>query len=295
MISALDFRPGYPIDLRPDRRVASLQKGPVGDVEYTAGRVIARLTGQSVILQDDGSQEMMPDIRIEYAGRPPGFVEVVTDIDSNYAQSWSVLMKWQGQLPFVKPGSTLRRAWQVTLSGATHPANVDAEIEELLAGLERAGEVFERVAPLHVLQSNPHPSMRRLLELGVVMLGSGPSDPGEIRLIPAGIHGSAIHTWEPVLGWLEQTLASPRLADVRTKLAKTNADERHVFIGVSYTSPSDVFFGLTMDNRTLPAVAPRLPPEITHLWMGHVPSIDRCIAWFPDRGWLDPMLHWRTK
>ncbi len=294
MISELDVRPGYPIDARPGRRVATLQEGPVGDVEYTAGRVIARLTGERVVLQDDGSQEKMPDIRIEYASRPPGYVEVVTDIDSKYAQTWSVLMQRQRRLPYITPASSLRRDWQVTLSGATHPANVDAEIEELLAGLEGAGEVFEWVATLYMLQSNPHPSVRRLLELGVVMLSSHRSDSGVISLYPAGIHGSAIHTWEPVLDWIEQTLASSSLADVRTKLAKTNADERHVFIGVSYTSPSDVFFGLTIDNQTLPAMAPRLPPELTHLWMGHVPSIDRCVAWFPDRGWFDPARYWAT-
>jgi hypothetical protein len=45
-------------------------------------------------------------------------------------------------------------------------------MEHLLAQLEGAGEAFELVATLHVLKSNPNPSVQRLLELGVVMLGA---------------------------------------------------------------------------------------------------------------------------
>ena len=291
VISQHNFQPGYPVDARPARRVARLQGTPVGDFESMAARVVARLTGELVILQDDGSRASMPDICIEYTGRPPGYVEVWTDIDPKYAETMALLMKRQHQLPHVATAQDLLRDWQVTV-GAAHLGRLEAEMEELLAHLEGAGEVFERVATLHALQSNPNPSVRRLLELGVVMLSSAPSDEGIIRLYPAGIHGPAIHTWEPVLAWIEQTLRG--LADVRAKLAMTNARERHIFLGATYTSPSSVFFGLTTDVQTLPAEPPRLPPEITHLWMMNAQSGDRCVAWFPERGWFDAARCWAT-
>jgi hypothetical protein len=233
----------------------------------------------------------MPDISIEYADRPPGYVEVWTDIDSEYAETWSLLMKRQRQLPNVTMARRLHRDWQVTI-GAAHLGRLEAEMEDLLARLEAAGEVFERVAPLHVLQSNPNLSVRRLLELGVVMLGSRPWDMGIISLLPSGIHGPAIHTWEPVLPWIEQTLSG--LPDVRKKLAMTHAEERHVFLGATFTSPPSVFFGLTTDVQTLPTESPKVPSEITHLWMMNARSGDRCIAWFPDRGWFDPARCWAT-
>jgi len=38
-----------------------------------------------VVIQDDGSRPAMPDIRIDYADKPPAYVEVVVDIDPYYA------------------------------------------------------------------------------------------------------------------------------------------------------------------------------------------------------------------
>ncbi|MDH6119323.1 hypothetical protein ABH930_000565 [Kitasatospora sp. GAS204A] len=53
------------------------------DFEYTAGRVMAQLTGEHVILQDDGSSHSMPDIRIEYADGRVGFGECWMDLDQH--------------------------------------------------------------------------------------------------------------------------------------------------------------------------------------------------------------------
>jgi hypothetical protein len=64
-----------------------LQRTPVGDFEYMAARVVARLTAERVILQGDGSRPGMPDICIEYAGHTPGYVEVWTAIESKYAET----------------------------------------------------------------------------------------------------------------------------------------------------------------------------------------------------------------
>jgi hypothetical protein len=91
MIGQQIFQPGYPIDARPRDRVARLQEKAVGDFEYASARVVARLTGEPVTLQDDGSQDSMPDIRIDYSNRPPAFMEVWTDIDENYAATWALL------------------------------------------------------------------------------------------------------------------------------------------------------------------------------------------------------------
>ena len=38
-----------------------------------AARVIARLTGERVVIQDDGSKAAMPDIQIDYVDKLPGF------------------------------------------------------------------------------------------------------------------------------------------------------------------------------------------------------------------------------
>lgn len=63
-----EYQPGYPIDRRPAQRVGRLRRGPLGDFESAAARVVARFTAERVILQDDGSQNGMADIRLR---RPP--------------------------------------------------------------------------------------------------------------------------------------------------------------------------------------------------------------------------------
>ena len=60
-----EFRRGYPIDLRRAARVRRLEQSYFGDFEAQAGRVVARLTGERVLLQDDGSEDTMVDLRID--------------------------------------------------------------------------------------------------------------------------------------------------------------------------------------------------------------------------------------
>ena len=292
-----DFRPGYPIDLRrPDQR-ARAERGPVGDLELSAGRVVARLTGKRVYVQDDGISDGMVDIRIEYADCETAYLEVTTDIESGYAAMWSALMK-SGQIPQVVPMAKLHRRWSVTLSGASHRQrrSFDAELEALLASLEATGLTFQWVTPVEALKASPDASVKRLLDLGVVSLCSAPAQPtdGSALLYPDGIAGQLVNSWEPFLNWISETLASPKLADVRQKLMRTGSAERHLFLGITSTSPAEVYFALTIREHGLPAVAPTLPTEITHLWLWNVAGGDRCVVWFPDRGWLDAARHWVT-
>lgn len=114
-----DFVRGYPVDERGPRATYGPSPGhPFGDFEWKAGRVVARLTGERVVLQDDGSQPGMADIRIDYARRPVGYVEVTVDIEPAYAGMWAELAaRGGGGLPWKAEILNLSRAWQVTLSG----------------------------------------------------------------------------------------------------------------------------------------------------------------------------------
>lgn len=44
---------------------------------------------------------------------------------------------------------------------------------------------------------------------------------------------------------------------------------------------------LSRQHLSLPARPPRLPEEITHLWLVGTPGIDRSLAWYPEHGWFD--------
>lgn len=291
-----EYQPGYPIDRRPPPRVGRLHRGPLGDFESAAARVVARLTGERVILQDDGSQIGMADIRIDYADHRPGFVEVWADVNPRYAATYSRLMSRGQSLPLELPMASVRRDWFVTVGSTSNLRVLEAELEGLLAGLEARGVTFETVADRRALSSQSDEDLRRLLQLGVVMLSCGApsSEDGLARLYPEGVEGPGVVACAPVVSWVEETLASERLLDVRTKLMKTGAPERHVFLGVTFTSPGEVYFALSLREPTLPDGPPKLPGEITHVWLMNAPPLGRCLAWFPDRGWLDVRRHWVT-
>lgn len=294
----MDYQPGYPIDLRRTDQRARAERGPVGDLELKAGRVVARLTGQRVYLQDDGSSNGMVDMRIEYPDRAPAYVEVTTDIEDGYAAMWSELMRGR-QIPQVVPMGGLDRQWSVTLSGANHPQRrkFESELRGLLTNLEANGLTFQRAASVEGLKACTDSSVKRLLELGVVQLSSAPVAAGQgvAHLYPGGITGPRDPSWQAFLDWISKALASPKLEDVRQKLMKTGAVERHLFLGTTFTSPGEVYFALTFSEQGLPPVAPVLPPEITHLWLWNVSGGDRCLVWFPERGWLDVARNWATK
>lgn len=272
-----DYTPGYPIDLRQPERRRHMAEGPVGDFEGMAARVVARFTGERVVIQDDGSKPATPDIRIEYADKPVAYVEAVVDIDRSYAAAEAEVRKSAFPLP-------ANRCWWVRVSAKSRPVK---ELREELPAI--LGSSDGSLGPQE---------SQRLARLGVTVTGGGMPRPGEsgvIHLLPEGICGPARLTWQPFLDWIHAFLASDRTADVRSKLAATAAAERHAFIAASFTSPGPVYFALRHEGRPeLPDRDPSLPPEITHLWVWSVPGIERCIAWFPGTGWLDPVNHWAT-
>jgi hypothetical protein len=292
-----DYRPGYPIDLRRADQIARAEHSPIGDLEWKAGRVVARFTAEPVYLQDDGNLDGMVDIKIAYIGRPAAYLEVTSNIEAGYAAMWSELMKG-GHIPQVTPMANLRRNWSITLSEASHEhwRPLHSQLPVLLASLEAKGITFQRVAALGTLKATQDSSVMRLVEFGVVELCSAPSQVGQgsVAEYPAGINGPSARSWPAFLDWVSEILASPKLANKRDKLMKTGALERHIFIGITFTSPEEVFFGLTIGEQGLPTTAPTLPPEITHLWLWNIDGGDRCVTWSADQGWRDVRNHWAT-
>jgi len=293
--SRQEFTPGYPVDIRRPERVQRLQRSYFGDFEFMAGRVVARLTGDRVVLQDDGSERAMPDVRIERADGRSGYLEVWTDTDEASAAMQAELYERGRGVPLIWAAPSLRRVWSVTVSGATDFRRLERDLPSVLLAMEDAGETDETVRVVVEQASRQVPYMGELLRLGVVHVSSRPprvDEAGMIRIHPDGITGPGELSWEPVLRWVGEILASPRLDGHRRKLAAQQSDERHLFLGVTVSSPGAVYFAL-IDHPGVPSVAPTLPDGITHLWIMEWRG-ERCLIWFPDRGWQDASRHWAT-
>jgi len=293
------FVPGYPIDERKPEQRSRAERGYLGDVEWSAARVVARFTGERVYLQDDGSEPSMADMRIERANGDHAFVEVWTDTDEATAAMFHELLRPELRLPAEWPAPHLTRVWHVTVSkkarfrsGPRGQLGLEKDLVPVLAKMEAAEFV---AAGDHLLKST-RPLVARLRELGVCQVASRPSKPGEqglVQLSPAGITGSNEQSWKSLDDWLAVTLAKPELDDNWKKLKATGARELHFMMGVTWSSPGDVYFALT-DNPTIPSVAPKLPEGITHLWVFDAINFDRALVWSAERAWLDACRHWAT-
>jgi len=178
----------------------------------------------------------MPDIRIDYADKPPGYVEVVVDIEPSYAAVAAQIWK-----PFNPLSADM--TWKVHVTGQANLKQLQQKLPKILGNLQHPPE------PL---------AEQEIARMGVTVLEPwtpGPNRPAGIYLAPEGIRGSAALLWKPLLEWIKTLLESDGVADVRKKLAATGAAERHAFIGASFTSPGDAYFALRREGW------PELPPS----------------------------------
>lgn len=286
------FYPGQPIDNRTEAMRKRAFTSYLGDLEFAAARVIARLTGERVIIQDDNSAQHMVDLRIDYHARPPAFVEVVADVEPSYAQMTQLVFR---DKEIVAP--ELGRIWHVTVAETVNLRALRSTLAGHLRTLQDAGVLFEHVGLADELLHNHHEVARRLAALGVVKILSRPAQVDEeprILLYPRGAGGAVGPDWTAFNGWASEYLHDPKRADVRRKLAATGASERHAFVALTFSTPWAAYHSLSEDYRELPDQPPRLPAEITHLWALACP-LGRCLAWFPHTGWFDPSTQWATE
>lgn len=284
-----DFQPGYPIDLRPAHVIKRRAADPIGDFEAHAARIVARFSGERVLLQDDNSHPSMPDICLDYLDRPPAFVEVVVDVDGRSAALYDAIARigWTIAAPM------LTRHWWVTLNPKADLRKLRAELPTQLSALEA-----NNVA-LGVLLTpwQDHDALaQEWITQGVSGLISADVDQGagSIRVRPIGTHGPTSLDWQGFDHWVSDYLTSDPRRDVRHKLASTGASERHAFVGTTFSTPWAATNPLRDHVEELPPSPPRLPPEVTHLWLAGANGPGRTLCWFPDRGWFDPGSHWAT-
>lgn len=287
-----DYRPGYPVDERTPEQRSRQEKSHLGDFEWAAGRVIARFSGERVVIQDDNSRPGMVDLRIESDDRPPAYVEVVTDIDERYSQMVSGVRQHQ-----TLPAPRLGRVWYVTLGASANVHRLVRSLVSRLEALQSAGQLFDTAQAQASFSQNQDPEVRRLATEGVIELASAPAtenQEGKVWIYAEGTGGRTGQDWAQLDDWLYAYLHDPQRADVRKKLAATRSQARHAFIGMSFSTAWGAYHALSSSYSNLPEFTPRLPPEINHVWIWNHP-IGRCLAWFPGRGWFEPGRHWVTE
>lgn len=269
---------GYPIDLRSDEQRVRAARSLLGDFEYSAARAVARLTGERVVIQDDNKAARIPDLRIEHGDGRVGHVEITADIDPKYAEMVSQL-RTKGsehlEIPGRVPAPDLGRVWFVTLSAR-------AKVAEL-----------RKTLPV-ILERSTESDLRKL---GITRTSWREAAAGEgaIFLYPEGTEGPSDVTWEQWQGALDHLLRSGRVLGKCRKLHRVSSDEKHLFLGTTYTSPWELHFPLSPECTNTPPAPPAVPGYITHCWIMGAYQLGRCLMWSADDGWIDTRGHWRTE
>ena len=252
--------------------------------------MIAKESGCSVIQHDDGSDPGMHDLEI-LGLDDTAAVEVVADINKRRHELWTII---DDQPWLTEPDSG---SWFVTLEEQARVKKLRDELPAVIALLNRQGRERLDVPgwPIEDAGVLPAPEvqlLRNARRLGIKKLSryeQPAGEPGKIWLTPPPSGGFVDREGTAVSSWIVEFLSDDRRADVRQKLHRSGADQRHAFVIVpsSTTAPNEVVLYLMSEDRVPPLSSPLLPPEITHVWIvdtfTHFEPTG--IRWSPGVGW----------
>ncbi len=260
--------------------------------EQWARQMIAGATGCSVEQHDDGSDRGMHDLDILGLHKAAA-VEVVADIDQQRHELWQVI---DDQPWTIAPGLG---SWFVTLEQQARVKTLRSELPALITFLvsharSRLDVPGWPIEDAGVLTEPEEQSLREARSLGIRNLRryeQPPGEPGKIWLAPPPSGGVVDREGTAVSSWIAEYLSDPRRTDVRQKLARSGAAERHAFVIVpsSTTAPVDVVLYLMSEDRVPPMSSPILPQEITDVWI-----VDTFATFEPTGIRWSPGLGWRT-
>ena len=246
--------------------------------EELATRVIQLALGVPVIQHDDRAGNSEYDLKILYRGGRAGAAEVVSTRD----QARMSLTSAAGKRGYTRC-SELTRHWIVLALPGTNIHKNAKGIRALLVQLEQANADRLR-------RADRHPLTTIMLDLGIGSCWSSaptPRHPPGFYVWPDSF-AAFVGDGESVRKFCEEFLADEKQADVRAKLRRAEADERHVVIILT----ADELGPFTaIDDGALPTSAPLLPPEVDWLWAVASHSLPaRAVFWRPGGPWAEVVM-----
>lgn len=253
--------------------------------EQWARRMIQGTLARPVRQHDDGSAPGMHDLDIVLADGSLAAVEVTAAADGEAIALWNLVNGRDER--WIETG--LRGGWFVELDPTARARAVLRDLPRLLGDLESRGigqlDVSHRRHDLSDLE-------REAQRLRVNRAGQGATEfPGSIYPtidLPLERTGGAVPTTgDPLAAWLSEFLAADARSDVRAKLTRSAAAQRHAFVIVPGFTPAPfpVVDLLMRAAPPLPTAPPALPPEVTHLWVASTWARAAGVRWSPEGGW----------
>jgi hypothetical protein len=252
---------------------------------WVAACVRAAEPGVIVGQHDDNTSRNDLDLDLSLpGGRTFAALEVTTAADPDVIKFWKVLDGQGGR--WDEP--SIAGGWSVGVRPTASLKTLRTELPLLLGALERTGPRSRRNA----LEGDG--ALEEIADrLGVIYARQGGTDfPGSIYLtpeLPAERTGGCVPTTGDALSdWGGNWVADPLRDGDRRKLMRPVGCERHLFVivpGLAATVPFEVNDLLMRPGAPLPVAAPRLPDEVTHVWVMSTFAGGRGFRWSPVSGW----------
>lgn len=200
------------------------------------------------------------DFDLEYPTGTRVPLEVTQSIDRVMKETCAAIRS----RPFVARGRC-KQDWYVYAGRNAHINRIREKVADYLVDIEAEG----RTKFFAFTDSAKSPPVRKiLLELGIESgciwkwksPGIGIELPGDGGLVDPMLVNEAVET-------------EALKADNRRKLNDIAGSEKHLFVYVDYAR---TVISEAVNGETQPSVGPKLPPEITHVWVA---------TWAGDGGW----------
>jgi hypothetical protein len=177
--------------------------------------------------------------------------------------------------------------WSIEVGSVADLRRLKQCYENIIRICEQAGEPYP-----YKIASDPsaHEDLQWLVyESPSVMTGypeqlaRNMTDPGAM-VVPMGGTGVVDESLSGFAAALNEAFERPHIQEHFEKLARSDADERHLFIPLH---GSALPFGISSElvfEDTLPPEPPPVPDSVTHLWLAPGGSL-RVLLWSREAGW----------
>jgi hypothetical protein len=259
-------------------QTSSCERVTLRPSERYAYAVMQRILGVAVRHTDTCGKQGAVDGVFERPDGTRGAVEVTTLPSKGIHQLEGILRKTGNQLP--NPGMWNRI---ITVGSPADLPGLQERLEVVITWAE-GNDVVEPHRRRYRINVDDavDAALEWLYDSSVKMHGSrrlGAST-GKVRVLPEGVGGFSTGALVDLPEALGEAFGSDHMPAHLRKLVAAEADERHLFLVVRFTSLTENIVLALMDREeALPTLPPPLPPEITHLWVGGVEFSGRIRTW----------------
>ncbi|MFD6148767.1 MULTISPECIES: hypothetical protein [unclassified Streptomyces] len=253
----------------------------------------ASLPGVDVRQYDDGSRPGMHDFNLYRNGHRFAALEVTTAMHAAAHEQWQRTPRGN-----TWTDSRLSGEWTVRLASNARVKSLKARLPTVLAALEAAD-----VSDFNGSWGPGDEWLDQAESLGIDTAHRSPRTvtPGAIHCLPAldpeQAGGWVAETGDGFAHWVGQWLREPSRADNLSKLRRSGARERHLFVLIPMltSAPFTAFDPLLRSPSPLPTVPPDLPTEVSHVWGICTHGDGDAFHWSPSRGWTGFPKPWRAE